>query len=44
MQPGSAAFNAGKGLAKVSEDLDRVARPQDAACDIGAFESKAESP
>ena len=44
LRPGSAAIDAGKGLAEISEDLDRVARPQGAVCDIGAFESKAEAP
>jgi hypothetical protein len=39
LRPGSAAIDAGKGLAEVGEDLDGVARPQGAACDIGACES-----
>jgi hypothetical protein len=40
LQPGSPAIDAGVAQQEVTVDLDGIARPQGAACDLGAYELK----
>ena len=44
LRPGSPAIDAVAALKEVPSDLEGVARPQGAACDIGAYEYKAAAP
>lgn len=40
LQPGSPAIDAGAAQQEVTVDIEGIARPQGAACDIGAYERK----